>query len=504
MDNPYFPLSVEAFAPRDQSKVRDAALRGRAVIRAEVPNLLPGVPDGALEPALYGYSPKHVLDDNDLRRPGGVMQVLRPDIMQGSIDDMSSMGFPSRGLRVNRYEKDDKAGNALADAIESRLGTYERYPARPGDPQIARPSWSNSVEFAKAGAQYAENSARSGSGIEDAYLESQFLMHPERYKYMQKTGRVVDLLRNLHRDPSLAMHYWDRSNLARTTRLDPDEAHYQRFSGAENLMGLFTNPTSTIGSYLRSANLMPQIASYAAETGGAPVSLGDDLGYAYGESFWPGSKLPEKPVNLSDAAYLSAALADLNANTQLGENPVLDMPSLPERPTIDQVARHNREYTARMAELAEQVEGLKPPSGRYIGSKLYGQNVPQATADLLDFYLGVLDPSLVAGLGAGAAGRYLQRPSLLRALTGEARDQLVPEVAISGPIMATVMQEPKRTFTDYALKPAVPEVIDHDARMRLADKVAAEQRGGVPIARARYLYAPKSLLSGLEGFSPTY
>lgn len=337
--------------------------------------------------------------------------------------------------------------SAAADALERPPtdnvidGGYGKYSDQPG--------WMNADQWAQAGIDYA----RAPGGVsEDRYRRSQFLQTPQRYQYMQEgPGRLLAALREP--DPDRALYFFDKSNNARTTRDDYNDANYGQFGGfAAGASALMTG-VSPIAAHLRNQAVIPNAILNAPETG-----------------LLKGLERAHANYNLSSRVMLSPN----------SEQEVLDLPS---DATPEAVAQR-RKFLSEMADL------LAPQSGKKIASSIW--NASSGLGDVVGtaLYRDGKAPVIRGLQPAGAPAAYTDAVETLASM---ADATLVPDLAVHGPIKGLVTEAvsdspfeiaqkhifstyPNRTYGDYFSAPTNPYVQDKE-RLRRAEAAAAAVQG---------------------------
>jgi len=241
-----------------------------------------------------------------------------------------------------------------------------------------QPSWMNAEQFAEAAADYADDGP---DPVFRAY-DSQWLMSPERYTYMQEgPGRTVDLLKDLRTDPERAWRFYRKSEGARTTRGGYSDPFYARYEGVDkSLQDGVSSPLSSAGRYLGWQGVFPMRLKHGA-AGATP-------GEAYG---W---------ANALDIA---------SQRFRLGEVPVLDIDeSVPGESAGDRAVR----FADRYGRVESDVAALRGVSPEDLGRHVFGRPVPPAAGYLVDAFASALDgtapPGLLASL-ATAPGKAMVR-----------------------------------------------------------------------------------------------
>lgn len=333
--------------------------------------------------------------------------------------------------------------NAVARAEAARLGYQGDVLADPAaaadwiennpdyGTELTAPGWANSQQYAAAAKEYDPKGERSPTQV-------QHLMSPERYAYMQNVGRTVDLLRGLSNKEHTstgetraerAMHFWDQSNNARSTRDDYNDANYQRYGGGGKGVGaLFTNPLSPIGAHLQNMEVIPNAIAFQAEVG----------------------------PSIIEAPARAGALQGLRQRVALNENPMLDIDPRREGESPEQYAER---YANRYGQLADLEAAAKQPSDQYVANTLFGSlfgdehtAVPRFTADILGTARSMVDPTFLASVFTGApvaAGRGGFLKGLLRATGDEAK----PEAAFAAGVNALTGGSGSPTWYDYFFTP---------------------------------------------------
>ena len=435
-----------------------------------------------------------------------------------------SVDRPS-GLRV---AKDGQTLYRPAVPLANLIDTPEQavYGAAPGyGPVVAseqletvfdrlesNPGWFNAKQFGREAAKYAQERG----GTEPARRESQFLMSPERYEYMQAgPGRAVDLLGQLRDDPQTALHFWNRSKDARTTRDEYGDplmqgagSNYGRYQGAgAGALELLGSPLSPIGRYLGTQSIVP--AALAHDTRGYPGGARDTLGIAY-----------------------AADLAKQRYRT--GENPILDVPErLPGESEADRADRWRR----RESEVVGDIVAMTPPDAAEMSRNTFGAGAPEVSGRVLETLMGFADATApvslasaakaapgawlakeatravsrstglpmsaaraqmaraaralpetgMLGQGARVAGyrgvpaaayaEQLRRPGLTNFLPGAsgrvAREDLLPDMGVEAAISSTLTQ-PQRTWGQFLTDPAM-DMPESEYQQLLADRRAAAE-----------------------------
>lgn len=415
--------------------------------------------------------------------------------------------------------RDDDAAGRVADHIEGVFGKLED-----------RPSWSNEEEYAKAGRRFAEENAHRYGSVGEAYNASKHLMSPQRYQYMQDVGRTVDLLRSLHDGtPVTSWQYYSQSKGRPLARLDSmardpelrgfNEAGYERFRG-QGPQSFFQDPVSPVAWYLRAGQTIPNAIKFSSAS--------------------------------SDPLADTAGNRDFYQAFRRGPNEVLDIPSLPENATPEQVRAHEERYAQRAREVAEMEANLQPPSWHSTINAIPGlPNVPAGVADIVGTLGDALDPSLLAGLPAGALPRFVASSpdNILAGLTAsrgsgyaaellsraqaggvsalgsseqalmhalgrspasraagslarEAGQQAIGEGPWAVPSMlAGMSSDEPRTYLDYWTKPSSAEELDGASRARSQAQMQAlgnTSRPDIWSARSRHAPTPTTVFPALE------
>lgn len=235
--------------------------------------------------ALYGFS-----DGSDLEALRADAEARRKISMDRAVRELPQQ---VAGIPIYRQPGRDLLTKSItADLVTPAMIRNELEGLGPGhSPEIAaswiegdygtlqeQPSWANNDQWARAGSRWAQARDDGGmaspltSTLADEYHKSQHLMSPARAEYMQGPGRRVDVLRNLHKDPERAMHFWDRSappeirdgrpsdrSLTRTEAYDPI---YQRFG--EDYVTPFIASSSPIARALSWMNTVPAAIQFRA------------------------------------------------------------------------------------------------------------------------------------------------------------------------------------------------------------------------------------------------
>lgn len=346
-------------------------------------------------------------------------------------------GVDAYGEPISKFNPD--MADVVAGDIERKFGTVERVPG-----------WRNADVFARGGAEYAKNNASLHGGVDEAYTASRHLMSPERFDYMQKYGRTVDLLRGLRAGdpetaPQVAVKYYRNSWQEPLAKGGWGEAKYQRESDdtmTRPMASFLQDPTSPVAWYLRTSNLIPVMIRSTAD--GASTAAANAAGYKdYYDRF--------KDVG------------------GLGE--VLDV-----SPEADPES-----YSRR----AEQVRSLgldiEPPGWQNV----VGGASP-AVADAVGYAGEALDASMGASLVASPmriVGRSLlsRKPVSPTGIASALGRQAVEEGAGEAPMMAAgaatqAMAPSERTWAQYFFGPGVPEERDPEATRRAASVLSGLKR----------------------------
>lgn len=252
-----------------------------------------------------------------------------------------------------------------AAELEARLGPID-----------AMPSWANAKQFADAAVDYTtNNSDQAASQLRDR--ASQWLMHPDRYHYMQVgPGRAVDLLQNLRSDPVRAREFFERSEGAQTTREGYTAPNYQRYAGFGPAAAEFiSSPLSGVGRYLQWQSVFPQRLNHGA--------AGATAEQAYG---------------IANARDIAAQ------RFRQGEVPILDIDSPGPGETRQQ---YSDRYFARMAPVSRDIAALQQSSEEDFGRNLFGKWAPPALGYAAGMVAGAADATapvtLLGGLAAAPA-----------------------------------------------------------------------------------------------------
>ena len=357
------------------------------------------------------------------------------------------LGYTQQPGAGSSYIADpDETPAAVADFIEGQHGTLEDIP-----------SWANPQEYAQAGAEYAKGDAASLTG-DGRFRESQFLMHPRRFEYMQDVGRAVDLLRGLGEkdqpagadmsaksSAERALDFWDSSKGAQTTRQDYHRANYQRYGGAEKgAAALITNRLSPIAHYLQKTEILPKALAFKAEPG---ASWMDAFGRASGNN-------------------------EMMKNVQLGEVPVLDMAT---PANGEDQAVYDARYAQRLGDLTDAYINTLPPSDQYVANSLYGTEVPTYTADIIGTARSALDGTGIASLLTGLPVAAVSKDGVLKGLLRQGLQEAVPEAGFTTAVNSVL---PARTpsYSAYFMQP-MPAEAPTSAEDRNRAEVIAESLG---------------------------
>lgn len=383
-----------------------------------------------------------------------------------------------------------------ARELEDRLGRLDDIP-----------SWANARQFADAAVDYTtNNSDQPASYWRDR--ASQWVMHPDRYYYMQVgPGRAVDLLSNLRSDPVRAREFFERSEGARTTRDGYTDPNYQRYSGFEPAAAEFiSSPLSGIGRYLQWQSIIPQRINHGVA-----------------------GATPEQAYGIANARDIAAQ------RFRQGEVPIMDIASpMPGESRSEYAER----YFARQDPVSRDIAAMQPSSDEDLGRGLFGKSAPPVVGYGAGMVIGAADAtapvSLLGGLAAtpakamartaataaaktagvpySAARRMIERSARVfpedsvlqrgqrvagyRGVTAqEYKDALtrptvaelagtagksiavnegVPEVAVEGGIASMLPQE-DRTWREFLFGTPSSES-DSDFRARQAERIAAADR----------------------------
>jgi hypothetical protein len=350
------PEPVPSDGAGSQERAAKAVVKGQ-LAKLLGPQFAENVP---VEHVMYGYPQK----------VGGVPQGV--NAISGNQDDKYySFDAPERAMRTFAGEPSNL--DVAADMAEKKHGTLEQMPG-----------WMNAEEYAKAGME-------EGLPLEQA----RFLMSPERYQYMQNVGRQVDLLRNLAASPAEALHYWNKSGgqespaesvirgaigapvNPKLTRNDYWDPNYQRLAGAGNAaVNFMADSSSPLVRYLHTAEIGPNAIRFAHEGSSRDDSLARAKAYYDAQDRW-----------------------------RVGENPVMDLPTIPGE---DPEAKARR-FADRHNKVSQLLANLAPPSPQYVANKWFqerfGRNATPLEAFAHDTAVSAADPSLGAGLIAGIPGR---------------------------------------------------------------------------------------------------
>jgi len=373
-----------------------------------------------------------------------------------------------------------------AQRLEGLAGSYD-----------VVPGWWSARQFAEAGASNARQSAdRVLSGLsrkgvpynravhreayDEEFRKNRHLLSRPQFEYMQEVGRNVDLLRNL-RDESwrsgpggmkspaqAAVEYWDKSNPVHNpgairAREDFNDPNYQRFAGAsKGVQSFFQNPDSPLVQWFQVGQVMPNSMRHAWESPGAPA--GDSLQRAANtRAFMLGHMLngenpvvrAPQPANPNDSEAWAQALSGAGVASQNLQPP-----------PWQNIA--NAGWRA-VQHAAQSAAGIEQP---------VVSNATAAAGDLLGILGDAIDPTLAAGAVAGLPARTRllaqlaasqgRSPAplasrLARATAGQAYQEGVPEVALSG-ALNTIAGDPSRTVVDYLTKPVDDIPLDSAAR----------------------------------------
>lgn len=348
--------------------------------------------------------------------------------------------------RLSGYYKDPAAAQkafddpaAAADAIETQHGSLE-----------AQPGWANGKAYTDARVAYANQAPEGSFERDERYRQAQFLQTPERQKYMQEHGRVVDLLRNLkpskqhsyewftgndaasHRPMTQANEYFDKADGQVLTRNDYNDPNYHRFRG-QGPLSFLLNPLGQIGQFLRTMNITADASKHAlihpeGVLAGLPDGF-DKAGVAY--------DMGNKVVAINP------------------EQPVLDLPD----------GASPDDHIKRRAEIAGLQKDLMAPTGQAVAQKVWGGRVPAVVGDGMEILTSMLDPTLAGGIVGGLKSGFW------RAAMGEIKPELV-----IGSALNALGGDPERTWTDYLTKPvdASKEFDQVDAAIAAA-KEASQQ-----------------------------
>lgn len=378
---------------------------------------------------------------------------------------------------------------AAADQLERMWGRFEDVPG-----------WANAIEFADAGLKQAERAVKANPNKppaqfgEDEFRKNRYLMTPRQLEYMQEVGRTVDLLRGLRGETldtsngigssydaginrpegagpaQSAIHYWDKSNPihnrdAIRTRSDYDDPNYQRFAN-RGVVEFLGDPTSPISRYLNVAEIIPSAIAFAS-AGGTQSLSPEETARSWGAA--PGA-VQDRPGAVDEqllrAPQQAKNLYDFRGRVRPGsEVPVLDIPSLPENATPEEMAAYDQRYKQRLGELAALEARMAPVSDQSVVNGLLGFDAPPVVADAYGILRSMLDPSFIAGYAAGVPARLAasrtaaSAPSALRAMGSELSAQTKPELAFGGAMNTVMRPAPERTLLQYLLRgePSPPD-----------------------------------------------
>lgn len=317
-------------------------------------------------------------------------------------------GVDSQGNPISVL--DEGAPERVAAHLEGVFGKLED-----------RPSWANENEYAEAGRKFAEENAQRYGSKSSAYHASKNLLAPERYKYMQEVGRTVDLLRSLSKGtPITSWQYYSQSKDRPLARLDAfsnerelaglNEAGYERFAG--QWPEFFADPVSPLAWYLRTGQTAPNAIKYSSRPGaGGDKRSG---GPVYPAMAFPSASMASPLAGLGAASLLPTGEAlsnaadynDFQQRFRLGATEVMDIPSLPDNATPEQVAAHEDAYRKRRKEVYEMEAMMRPPSWHEtLNSVPVLPNVSAGVADTVGALGDALDPTLGASVLAGVPAR---------------------------------------------------------------------------------------------------
>lgn len=310
----------------------------------------------------------------------------------------------------------------------------------------AEPSaWANPEERAAARAAYAAE----GSGpadVERRWKDSEYLLDPRTYDYMQKYGRDVDFLlgmidKNAYK-PDLIKRY-NASNGERLYRrgmfngkmVDPDGAHgYQRWSGAGlGLADALTNPDTALGEYIGISETVPNFLRMQGS--GETKTAGES---------WRAAQA----ARMANARYRITSPA-----------PILDLPA----------GASPEDIGRRIAELRNETARASIPFGEERWQRTAGFTPPGWLSDVGDITMSMADPTILvpaakavgtAGAvtkavvkGASVAGKGWVAPIVRNALTHRAAEfggDLLSEHILGHPVQGLLGGLGGRTWRQWA------------------------------------------------------
>ena len=396
-----------------------------------------------------------------------------------------------------------------ARSAARQLNTVEVSPGARADYLQTVPNWWNARQYA------ASVAARSGN--ESDFAKNRFLMSPQRAAWMRTVGRRADLLANLHSRESddtdtagslmpatTAMHYWDRSSDAersQRTRDDFNSPNYQRFSGRLPGSAAFLGTSiSPVARGIQVSAILPNTLAFASESPSGFERSAREIPAIAADPVLSGLlALTRTPAALDQAGRVYHLQDRVSVVPEL---PVLDLPE----PSNPMAAASRAQYRDRLAHLQNMHQNLAPPPDQHIANETYKAaqaaagvrepvSAPAVAGDVLSFFRGAVDPTLLASLAAGpiapiAAGVAQMGRAGVRATPGQiasAYAQLLPkqlqEEAV-GEAVFTVPQQfavspQNRTFAQWLTAPAeeppMPSRQDRDQAAREFDALHSSE-----------------------------
>lgn len=330
-------------------------------------------------------------------------------------------------------------------------------------------AWANPEEWAAARESYARE-GKTPAEINKRWEESQYLLDPRTYEYMQKYGRDADMLAGLSdyeqvrgADDSLAetpaeydptgigdwqgmakaveagyaqskkdtaLSHWNSSRDARLARPGLGSANYQRYGGLSgSLANAITNPDVPVGNYMTFSETVP---NYLRMTGS---------GEADNESqAWEAAQA----MRLAQNRYRLTA-----------PSPILD--------TDDP-----KNIPSRMAQLQREVLLAAAPDADERWQRTQGWTPPGWVTQPLDFLISSADPTIAVPFAKGAGaltnayraalkasriagkgwGAHAVKKAVLPFAADVGSDQAV-EHAVGTGIMAAIGGSPGRSWDQF-------------------------------------------------------
>lgn len=371
----------------------------------------------------------------------------------------------SGALRQHDADKPYTADDELRDAIYKKYRIFIKpgtSPAEAAEKISALASkmgyepsaWMNPEERAEARRAYAAE-GKNPEDVRRRWDESEYLLDPRTYEYMQKFGRDIDFLQNFdaaqsgqsspatdayhpsslvnrHRDSEGARLYRSGMFNGRSSSEDAGRG-YTRWSGiGSGVADAVSNPDTASGWYMAMSETVPNFLRMqgSGETDTA------------GES-WRAAQA----VRMADGRYRMNSPA-----------PILDLPA----------GASKQDIGRRIAELRAALQAARVPQAEERWQRTRGWTPPGWVADIGDFTLSMVDPTALiplakfAGAGATAtkaavkglpiAGKGWVAPiakKAIRPLAADAGYEWMQEQAVGHPLQAVLGGLPERSGKQY-------------------------------------------------------